>query len=276
MHKKFGIIFLLMSILLDETCAQRIENKIEATGLLNKAINIIEWDGRDLPEIYQRSQQLPLNLGDLRSLSSKEFKDTTIIKMLEQRRCACDASVKSLIELKEEGVSEEVLAAVSLHSLPPNENLNLSIDIDFFGNGGRDTFWGSHKENYFYLIIPDGKRERVFVGNIAEILNGEWHVDTFIESKNPLLSRKIRRVSFVKEIPLKTYGNRKALVFTSMRPDIYSSKDLSVEKNIESFSIDYPVSSSLASCNLKVRYRQDAVLFDRWHWKGAYFDCEWN
>jgi len=275
MDRKLGIIFLVV-IAFGEIYAQQFTNKIEDAKFLDKAINIVEWDGTDLPEIYQRSQQLPLNLRDLKSLSLKGFNDSTIIKMLEERRCSCDASVQSLITLKEKGFSEEVLAAVSLHALPPNRHLNLKIDIDFFGNVGRDTFGGSTQENYFYLIIPDGKRERVFVGNIAEILTGEWHVDTFIDDKNPLLSRKIRRVSFVKEIPLKTYGNRKAIVFTSMRPDIYSSNDLSVEQNIESFSIDYPVSSSLASCNLKVRYRQDAVLFDRWHWKGAYFDCEWN
>lgn len=276
MYKKTGIKFLIMLVAVGETCAQPLENKIEAAELLNKAVNIIEWDGRDLPDVYQRSQQLPLGLEDIKSLSSKEFKDATIIKMLEERRCACDASVKSLIKLKEKGVSEDVLAAVSLHSLPPNKSLNFKIDIDFFGNGGRNTFGASHRENYFYLIIPDGKRERVFLGNIAEILTGEWQIDTFTDSGNPLLSRKTRRVSFSTEIPLKTYGSRKALVFTSMRPDIYSSKDLSVEENIESFSFEYPVSSSLASCNLKIRYSQDPVLFDRWHWKGAYFDCEWN
>ena len=276
MFKEFSLKLFFLFVLVNQTFAQRLVNGIEATELLNEAVNVIEWDGRDLPDIYQRSQQLPLDLGDIKLLSLKGFKDTTIIEMLEQRRCACDASVESLINLREDGVTEEVLAAVSLHSLPPNTALSLKIDIDFLGNGGRESFGASYQENYFYLVIPDGKRERVFVGNIAEILTGEWQIDTFTDSFNPLLSRKTRRVSFTTEIPLKTYGNREVLVFTSTRPDIYSSKDLSLEKNIESFSLDYPVSSSSTSCNLKVRYRQDALLFDRWHWKGAYFDCEWN
>ena len=71
MFKEFSLKLFFLFVLVNQTFAQRLVNGIEATELLNEAVNVIEWDGRDLPDIYQRSQQLPLDLGDIKLLSSK-------------------------------------------------------------------------------------------------------------------------------------------------------------------------------------------------------------
>ena len=98
--------------------------------------NIIDWDGGELPKLYERSDQLPLTLEDVRKLSANKFGADAIVKMIQERRCACDASVDALVELKKAGVAQEVIQAVSLHSLAPNRALNLRIVMDFEGLGG--------------------------------------------------------------------------------------------------------------------------------------------
>ena len=134
--------------------------------------NIVEWNGGELPRMYERSDQLPMTLEDLRKLSASGFSPQAIIKMLEERRCACDASVDAMIELKRAGVSEEVIQAVSLHALPPNRSLALTIAMNFEGLGGDATVSTQSRKGYLYLIIPDGGRERVFMGEMQAILGG--------------------------------------------------------------------------------------------------------
>ena len=99
--------------------------------------NIVDWDGGKVPRLYERSDQLPISLNDVRKLSANKFSNAAIIKMLEERRCICDASIDALVELKGAGVSEEVIQAVSLHSLPPNRSFGLAISLDFEGLGNR-------------------------------------------------------------------------------------------------------------------------------------------
>ena len=240
--------------------------------------NIIDWDGGKLPRRYERSDQLPMSLEDVRKLSQSKFSTAAIVKMIEERRCACDASVDALIELKEAGVPEEVIQAVSLHGLPPNRSLNLIISIDFEGLGGAQAISDQARKGYLYLIIPDGDRERVFVGNLHTILSKRWQQDSVVDNTDLLLPKKVRRVVFAAEVPLKVYGAKKAMVFTSTKPDIYTSADIpkADREGVQVYEFDYPSNSLQRICNLQVLYRQDAMLANTWHLVRTNFQCEWD
>ena len=240
--------------------------------------NIVDWDGGSLPRRYERSAQLPMSLEDVGKLSASKFSDSAIIKMLEERRCVCDASVDALVTLKEAGVSEKVIQAVSLHSLPPNRSLGLTIAIDFEGLGGEAAVSTEARQGYLYLIVPDGGRERIFVGNLQAILAGNWQRDALIDNTDLLLPKKVRRVIFAAEVPLKTYGPKEALIFTSTKPDIYTAADIpeADRAGVQEFHFEYPTSSLERICNLQVLYRQDAILANRWHLERTHFQCEWD
>ena len=243
-----------------------------------EVFHIIEWDGGELPRRYERSDQLPMTLEDVRKLSRSKFSTQAIVKMLEERRCACDASVDALVELKEAGVPEEVIQAVSLHALPPNRSIDLVVTMDFEGLGGAEAVSTRSRKGYLYLIIPDGDQERVFIGDLQAVLSGRWRRDGLVDRTDLLLPKKVRRVVFAAEVPLKVHGPKKAMIFTSARPDIYRSADIpeTDRKGMQVYEFDYPVSSLLRICNLQVLYRQDAMLPDRWHLVRANFQCEWN
>ena len=251
-----------------------------ATAVLEQGniFNIIDWDGGELPRLYERSEQLPLTAADVLRLSDNEFTDAAIVKMLQERRCACDASVDGLLELKQAGVSQAVVEAVSLHALPPNRSVDLVISLDFEGLGGEGAVSTEARRGYLYLIIPDGERERVFVGNLQAILARRWQRDTVVDNTDLLLPKKVRRVTFAAQVPLKTYGAKTAVVFASTSPDIYTSADIPERdrQHALEFAFDYPASSLERRCSLQVLYRQDAMLPDRWHLERSHFECEWE
>lgn len=240
--------------------------------------NIVDWDGAQMPPVYERSDQLPLALEDVRKLSAGGFSDSAIIKMVQERRCACDVSVDALVGLKEEGVSEGVIQAVSLHALPPNRSLNLQLTLDFEGPGGGGQVSNQARKGYLYLIIPDGDRDRVFYGNLQAILGRHWSRDEVVDNTDLLLPKKVRRVSFAATVPLKTHGPRRALVLTSTKPDIYTTADIPAADREQAMEVafDYPASSLRQDCTLQVLYRQDALLADNWHMERSHFECEWD
>ena len=85
-------------------------------------------------------------------------------------------------------------------------------------------------------------------------------------------------MTFASEVPLKTYGRKKALVFTSTKPDIYTSADIpeADRAGVQEFEFEYPAASLERQCSLQVLYRQDAMLANRWHLVRTHFQCEWD
>jgi hypothetical protein len=239
--------------------------------------NIVDWEGGALPPLYERSDQLPMSLDDVVSLSKAKFSEAMILKMLEERRCACDASVSALVRLKDSGVAEKVIQAMSLHALPPNRSLDLAIHMDFEGLGGAAVSSQAHRA-YLYLIIPDGERERVFFGSLNDVLGQASKRGTAVDNTDLLLPKQVRRVSFVARVPLKVPGTKRALVFTSTRPNIYTEADIpeADRKGVQEFRFGYPASSLQRFCSLQVLHRQDAMLANRWHMERSHFECEWE
>jgi hypothetical protein len=240
--------------------------------------NIVDWDGGQLPPRYERSDQLPLALADVRKLSQSGFSEDAIVEMLQERRCACDASVDALVQLKEARVSERVIRAVSLHALAPNRSVYLVVTIDLEGLGGSQQVSDQARRGYLYLIVPDGSRERVFMADLATVMQGAWRHDSMVDGTDLLLPRKVRRIVFSAEVPLKEPGPREALVFTSARPNIFASADIPAadQADVQRYAIDYPVSSLQRICDLQVVFGQDQMLADKWHLIRTHFQCEWD
>lgn len=239
--------------------------------------NIVDWEGGTLPPLYERSAQLPLSLEDVRELSAAKFADSLIVRMIQERRCACDASVGQLVSLKKEGVAESVIQALSLHALPPNRSLDLVIHMDFEGLGDQALSTQARK-GYLYLIIPDGDRDRVFFGNLGDVLGRASQRGVAMDNTDILLAKQVRRVTFAARVPLKEHGPKQALVFTSTRPDIYTVADIpeADRQAAQAFAFDYPTSSLERRCSLQVLHRQDAMLANRWHLERSHFECEWE
>ena len=235
-------------------------------------VNIVEWDGNELPPVYERSEQLPIDRSDLIQLLKNGFQPRQIAQMIIQRRYSGDVSAKGLIGLRDAGFSDEVLQAASLHALPPNRSVNLSVTLEI---DGQDS---SPRSRYLYIIIPDGEIERVFTANLDQVFGGRWRSDTMIDHSDLLIPRSVRTVTFSGRISLKEPGRKELKVFTSTRPDIHWLSEVSAntQRNVRSHPFDYPASSIRNDCRILIRLFQDRVLEDNWTITGTHLECEWN
>lgn len=237
-----------------------------------QTLNIIEWNSNQLPRVYERSDQLPLSDEELVKLSQAGFTNEQLVKMLEERRCTCDASADGLIKLKQAGVSPEVLSAISTHALKPNRVLNMLVTLDFTGESrvARETF--------LYFFVDDGPRTHVYTTNIEALLQRSNAHEATVDRSDILRARTVRRIQFSGEVPLKTYGPHKVMVVSSASPTLTHPDQLSPQERAKAqvYTFDYPRSSLQSLCRLSVGYRRDAVLAYKWRFEGSRFDCEWN
>jgi len=234
--------------------------------------NIIQWDPNNLPRIYERSDQLPLTDEELTKLSQAGFEPAQLVKMIEERRCACDASADGLIRLKKAGVDKNVLAAVSRHGLAPNRELNLLVTLDFTGESR------TAREAFLYFFVEDGDVTRVFSANIPELLQRRNRHESMVDRSDILVARTVRRVELAGRVPLKTYGKHTVLVAASASPTLTHPSQLNDQERAkaQTYTFDYPRASLQSLCRLTAGYRRDAVLAYKWNFEGSRFECEWN
>lgn len=233
-------------------------------------VNIVEWDGNQLPPVYERSDQLPIHEADLVKLARNGFEAPQLSEMIRQRRYAGDVSADGLIALREAGLPHQVIQAASLHALPPNREISLTITLEIDGQTS------SPRKRYLYIIIPDGEMERVFTADLGRVFGGQWKHETTVDRSDLLIPRTIRTVTFTGRIPLKSFGEKTLSVLTSTRPDIHRLTDASQQDAIRTHQFDYPASSLRSDCRLLIRLYQDRVLEDHWNITGTHLECEWN
>jgi hypothetical protein len=241
-------------------------------GGAQSTINIVEWDANSLPRVYERSAQLPLTDEDVTKLSQAGFAPDELVVMIEQRRCACDASADGLIRLRKAGVDRRVLSAISLHALPPNRALQLVVTLDFTGESQ------SARDAYLYLFVEDGPVTRVLTANVDDLLKRRNAHEAMVDRSDLLIERTVRRIVLPGELPLKRYGSHQVLVVSSARPTLTHPSQLNAQEraNARSYTIDYPRSSLQSVCRLDAGYKRDAELTDRWRFVGSRFECEWD
>ncbi|MBX7116214.1 MAG: hypothetical protein K1X64_17935 [Myxococcaceae bacterium] len=235
-------------------------------------INIVNWSGADFPKVVQRSEQLPLTDEELAKLAKAGFDSAQMVKMVEERRCACDASADGLIKLKQAGVPKAVLAAVSLHALKPNQRLTLAVTLDFTGES-REA-----REAYLYFFIDDGPLTRVFSANLNDVLSGRTQPETMVDRSDLLITKKVRRVQFAGDVVLKKYGKHNVMVAASANPTLTHPSQLTEaeKQNAQNYVFDYPRASMQSLCRLTAGYKRDAVLTYKWRYMGSRFECEWD
>jgi hypothetical protein len=265
-------VLLVATALAQATTARGMPGYFPPTGGPGATINIIQWDANSLPKVYERSDQLPITDGEITKLSKAGFEPDELVKMIEQRRCACDASADGLITLRKAGVDRRVISAISLHALKPNRFLNLQVTLDFTGESR------SAREAYLYFFIDDGDVTRVLTANVDDLLKRSNAHETMVDKSDLLIAKTVRRIVMAGQVPLKKYGAHSVLVASSANPSLTHPSQLKDQEraSAQTYSLDYPRSSLQSLCQLIAGYKRDPVLTYRWRFAGSRFECEWN
>jgi hypothetical protein len=192
--------------------------------------------------------------------------------MIQERRCACDASADGLIKLKQKGVKPEVLSAISLHALAPNRALSLDVTLDFIGDStqARDAF--------LYFFVDDGPITRVMTANLDALLGNRNAHEQRVDRSDVLLPHWARRITLPGSLPLKRYGPHTLIVASSRNPTLTHPDQLTEQERAraQTYTFDYPRASLQSLCRLTASYKRDAVLAYKWNYLGSRFECEWN
>ena len=236
-------------------------------------VNIVEWDGAQLPPVYERSDQLPLSEAEILALSAGGFTSNQLVALVTERRYTGDVSATGLLRLRRLGIEDTILAAVSRHGLPPNRSIEVTVSLIFEGEGSN-----AGRQRYLYAILPDGDTERILTADLASVLSGHWADETRVDQTDLLLPKTVRTVRFTSRLPLKQPGARKLAVLVSTRPDLQRIADIpDREMNaVQYHDLDYPASSLVQVCKLDLRFKRDTVLPDQWHLISTRLECEWN
>jgi hypothetical protein len=234
--------------------------------------NMGQWDSNALPQVYERSAQPPLTDAEILKLSQSGFGPDQLVRLIEERRCACDASPEGLVRLRAAGMDPAVISAVSTHALRPNRVLNLEVTLDFVGEGRRS------RSAYLYVFVDDGELTRVLSANIDDLLRRPNAHETMVDTSDFLIARTVRRIVLPGQLTLKTYGRHTILVASSASPSLTHPSQLKAQDRAAAqvYLFDYPRASLQSLCRLTAGYRRDAEIADRWRFLGSRFECEWN
>lgn len=236
-------------------------------------VNIVEWDGAQLPPVYERSDQLPLSEAEILALKDGGFSADQLATLVTERRYTGDVSAAGLIRLRTLGIEDPVITAVSRHGLPPNRSIDITVSLVFEGEGSTVG-----RQRYLYAILPDGGTERILTADLSSVLRGHWADETRVDQTDLFLPKSIRTVRFTSRLPLKQPGSRKLAVLVSTRPDLQRIADIPDQEReaIRYHDLDYPASSLAQVCKLDLRFKRDTVLPDQWHLISTRLECEWN
>jgi hypothetical protein len=237
-----------------------------------QTVHIVEWDGNALPRPIQRSEQLPLSDQEVLKLAKAGFDGPQLARLIEERRCACDASADGLIRFKSAGVPKDALAAISLHALKPNRALTLELTFDFAGEGNQA------REGFFYFFVDDGDVTRVFSAPVGELLSRKHAHEEMVDRRDLLIAHSVRRVRIAGDVALKTYGKHTVLVAYSASPAILHPSQLGPAERAKAqgYTFVYPRSSLQSVCKVASTFKRDALLPDKWHFQGSQFACEFD
>ena len=236
------------------------------------ATNLAQWDSNALPQVYERSEQAPLTDAEILKLTQAGFAPDQLVRLIDERRCACDASPEGLVRLKTAGVDPAVISAVSTHALRPNRLLNLEVTLDFVGESRRA------RNAYLYVFVDDGEMTRVLNANVDDLLRRPNAHETTVDTSDFLIARTVRRIVLPGQLALKTYGRHSVLVASSASPNLTHPSQLKAQDRAAAqvYLFDYPRASLQSLCRLTAGYRRDAEIADRWRFLGSRFECEWN
>ena len=237
-----------------------------------QATNLAQWDANALPPVYERSEQAPLTDAEIVKMVQSGFPPDQLVRLIEERRCACDASAEGLIRLRAAGVDPAVISAVSTHALRPNKTLNLEVTLDFSGESHRA------RNAYLYVFVDDGELTRVLTANVDDLLRRPNAHETTVDTSDFVIARTVRRIVLPGQLTLRTYGRHTVLVASSASPHLTHPSQLKAQDRAAAqvYLFDYPRASLQSLCRLTAGYRRDAEIADRWRFVGSRFECEWN
>lgn len=211
-------------------------------------------DARD-----RRSAARPLSLAEIRSLAKSGVKEKALVRMIRSRRAMTAARGDDLAALKAQGVSDNVIEAISTHALAENRRIDVLLTLDVVRP------LSTEKAPVLYVALvheESGRQEELLKGALGEVLNHRWKVDEIVDNSDPLLPSSVRRIRLAVPFRATRHGKMAFKILVTRRPGLTDLTRLSAEETgrLVTVPFDYPAVSLDNRCELDLELTQDPLL----------------
>jgi hypothetical protein len=221
-------------------------------------------------QAWRRTAQPPLDEEGLLARVKSGIHPAVVAGVLGERRCACDVSPGALARLKEEGVPDGVLAAASLHALPPNRRVVVESVTELVGRSA-----GPVAPAWLHLFLEEGGEVRAWHVPLGEA--GSERGMPYRTGPAALRRWMVREAAWM-SLPLRQTGLHRLTVAVSSQPWVDRVEGLTARERAGArrLVLDVPRSSPRHGCRLWTSLREDPVLPGQWRLLDARLDCQWE
>ena len=240
-------------------------------------INLLQFQSDDLESLQRlnrTSDSRPLTFEELQKLTKAGIGEVAIIEMMRTRKVMIVADADTLLALKKSGASDAMIAAVSAYALPPNDHLELAIQVDI------ETPGTVSKAPYLYLEVWHSalNRQEAMLHADLRTLMANGRAEVLRDRTDPLLPRVVRTVKFNAKVLTRHAGLLELRVAISQKPGLKTLRtpDFDSKKKVETLKINYPGVSLERRCRLDLNLHRDELLRDAYALKDTRLDCRWD
>ncbi len=223
----------------------------------------------------RRSDAAPLTMAELEKLTAGGIGEKTLVEMMRTRKVLAVADADTLIALKKAGATDDMLAALSAYTLPPNTFFDLFIHLAVSSPGT------VRKAPYLYVEAwhTGEKRAVSFLhADLRGLLKRGLGVEVNRDRSDPLLPRTVRSVDFTGKVETRKPGAIELRVLATQTAGLRSLANLPPAEagRVRTFTVNYPAVSLEHRCRLDLTLEQDSLMKDAFALGGGALDCRWE
>jgi hypothetical protein len=226
----------------------------------------------------ERSEARPLTLEEIQKLIKAGVKERSLVRMIRSRKTLASPTGEALAALKAQGASDRVIEAISTYALPENRHIHLLLVLDIV------TPYSLEKAPYLYVGLVHEKtqtQEDLLADSLSRVLGAQWKVDEIVDTSDPMLPTKIRRIQMTGPVRAIHHGKSSFKILLSRRPGITDLTDTARLKpeevsQIKTVEFDYPAVSLQNHCQLNLELGRDPVMADQFQVKHQRLRCFWD
>lgn len=225
--------------------------------------------------IHRTSDSRPLTLDEIEKLAGAGVGQAAITEMMRTRKVLALADADTLVRLKKAGASDDVVTAFSAYAYPPNDVIDLRVQIDV------STPYGVGQAPFVYIEVwhEDLKRQEAFLyADLRGLLARGGRAEVVRDRSDPLLPSTVRTVRLHGRVPSRHAGRLEIRTLVTQRVGLDTLEGLpeAEEMRVRREAFEYPAVSLESRCRLDLLVDRDPLLKDAFTLRRSDVDCRWD
>ena len=215
------------------------------------------------------------SLEELKKLRAGGLGEPVLLQMIQTRRVLLRADADTLLALKKDGLSDTLIGALSQHAWPPNEGIELTIQLD------ANSPAGMSRPPFLYVEVwHEGlqRQEAFLFADLRTLFTRGGQIRANVDRSDPTNPQTVRGVTVTGLMRSRQPGRLTVRALVSQQPALRSLRDIPPRwaNQVRSWTIDYPAVSLSSRCRLELGLERDPTLKDLYLIRRDALDCRWD